>query len=204
MMKICLSRWLLGALCFVHTVQGAQRPIEEVKATTDKVLAILRDPNLQGDVKKSERRHLVRQELDVWFDWTAIARGCLGQHWAKRSRAEQQEFADLFSKLMETTYLDKLETYYVDLNKIDYVSERIRDNYASIKLIITARQVDHPVEYRMQKASPQSHWRIYDVLIEGVSLVKNYRDQFSEIIAKSSYEAMVSDLKAKVKANPSS
>ncbi len=82
------------------------------------------------------------------------------------------------------------------MDRIDYLGEKVIDDYASVKVQITTKnQVAHPVEYRLQKSG--NGWRIYDVLIEGVSLVKNYRDQIDEILAKSSYEKLVADLRAK-------
>jgi phospholipid transport system substrate-binding protein len=174
----------------------AALPTDEIRATTDKILALLNAPDRKTDARQSERRHSIRQELDQRFDWLTIARSSLGRHWAKRTRAQQAEFAGLFSRFLEETYIDKFETYYSDLDKIDYLGEKIIDDYASVKVQVTTKnQIAHPVEYRLQKES--SGWRIYDVLIEGVSLVRNYRDQFDEILAKSSYEKLVADLRAR-------
>jgi phospholipid transport system substrate-binding protein len=189
----------LPALLALHASAAPARPTAEVKATADRVIAILRDPGMQGDSHKSERRRLMRQALDQRFDWTGIARSSLGRHWAKRSPAEQKEFVKLFSEFLERTYLDKFEVYYTDLDKIDYQGERIIENYASVKAVITTKQkIDHPVEYRMQQAAAGQDWRIYDVIIEGVSLVNNYRAQFDEIIAKSSYAKLIADLQQKL------
>ncbi|MGO9203339.1 MAG: phospholipid-binding protein MlaC [Limisphaerales bacterium] len=174
----------------------ADPPTAQVRATTDKILALLGAPDLKGDARKDERRRLIRKEFDQRFDWPTIARSCLGRHWAKRTRAEQVEFSGLFTRFLEDNYIERFETYYGDLDKIDYLGEKIIDDYASVKVLITTKnQVSHPVEYRLQKTG--GGWRIYDVLIEGVSLVKNYRDQFDEIIAKSSFEKLVAQLRAK-------
>ena len=181
----------------------ADSPTDQVKGAADRIIGLLHDPNFQGEAKKPERRRLLREELNRRFDWPAIARGCLGRHWLKRSAQEKQEFAQLFSDFLEETYLDKFETYYDELDRITYHSERILEgNYASVKLTVTTTQkIDHPVEYRLVKVG--ADWRVYDVLIEGVSLVKNYREQFDGIIAKSSYEKLISDLKARRIALPS-
>jgi phospholipid transport system substrate-binding protein len=181
----------------------ADGPTDQVKAATDRIISLLHDPNLQGDAKKTERRRLLRQELDRRFDWPAIARGCLGRHWLKRSPQEKQEFSQLFSEFLEETYLDKFETYYNELDHITYHSERImEENYGSVKLTVTTTEkIDHPVEYRLVKSG--ADWRVYDVLIEGVSLVKNYREQFDGIIAKSSYEKLIVDLKSRQITMPS-
>jgi phospholipid transport system substrate-binding protein len=175
----------------------AEQPTAEIRATTEKILAILRDPALKTEARKSERRRLIRKELDQRIDWAAVARSSLGRHWAQRTHAERTEFVGLFSRLLEDTYIDKFEAYYGDLDRIDYLGERILGSYASVKVQITTKdQIVHPVEYRLQNSGQE--WRIYDVLIEGVSLVKNYRDQFDEILSKSSYQNFVADLRAKV------
>ncbi len=196
-----LNSWILVTFIALTAslTSRAGQPTDQVKVTTDKVLGLLTAPNLQGD-KKVERRQAIRKEIDRRFNWPTIARGCLGRHWTKRSPAERKEFASLFSRFLEDTYLDKFETYYTDLDKIDYLGEKIIDDYASVRLqITTKKQIAHPVEYRLEKSGAE--WQIYDVLIEGVSLVKNYRDQFDEIIARSGYEKLVADLKAKLPAD---
>lgn len=176
---------------------GAGEPTAQVRASTDKILAVLRDPALKEDARKSERREVIRKELEQRADWASVARSSLGRHWAKLTRAEQAEFVRLFSRLLEETFIDKAETRNSELDKVDYLGEKIIDDYASVKAQVTTKdQVVHPVEYRLQKSG--NDWRIYDVLLEGVSLVKNYRDQFDEILAKSSYEKLVADLRAKI------
>jgi len=175
----------------------ADEPTAQVRATTDKILALLADPTLKSAARNSERRQLIRKELDQRIDWATIARSSLGHHWAKRTQAEQTEFVGLFSRFLEETFIDKFETHGGELDKVEYLGEKIIDEYASVKVQISTKdQIVHPVEYRLQKSGQD--WRIYDVLLEGVSLVKNYRDQFDEILAKWSYEKLVADLRAKI------
>jgi phospholipid transport system substrate-binding protein len=192
-------RWLLVAQLAAGSSLCARagEPTAQIRATTDKILVLLSDPALKTDARKSERRQLIRSELDRRVDWAAVARSSLGRYWPKRTRAEQDEFIGLFSRLLAETCLDKLDSNGADPAKIDYLGEKIIDDYASVKTQITTKdQTVHPVEYRLQKAGKD--WRIYDVLIEGVSLVKNYRDQFDEILGKTSYEKLVADLRAKI------
>jgi len=187
-------------LAFVGTAPAVS-PLEEVKATTEKILLVLKDSKMQGEEKKSERRKLVRDEMEKRFAWEESARACLGRHWIKRTPAEKAEFVKLFSEFLKDTYSDKVATYYGDLEKVDYQGEKIQDDYASVKLVLkTKAKVDHPLEYRMEKASDD--WKVYDVVIEGVSMVKNYRDQFDAIIAKSSYEGLLKEIKAKQPVKP--
>jgi phospholipid transport system substrate-binding protein len=175
----------------------AGEPTAQVRATTDKVLAVMADPALKTEARNAERRQLIRTELDSRVDWATVARSSLGRHWAKRTPAEQTEFVSLFSRLLEETFIDKFETHHAELEKVEYLGEKLIDEYASVKAQVSTKdQIVHPVEYRLQKSGKD--WRIYDVLLEGVSLVKNYRDQFDEILAKSSYEKLVADLRAKI------
>jgi len=181
-----------GSLC-AH----AEQPTTQVRSSTDRILALLGDAALKADDRKSERRQLVRRELDRRIDWATIARSSLGHHWSKLTPSQRTEFTDLFSRLLEQTYVSNFETYYRDLDKIEYLGEKIVEEYASVKVRITTKDaLIHPVEYRLQQSGQD--WRVYDVLIEGVSLVKNYRDQFDEILAKSSYEKLATDIRAKL------
>lgn len=175
----------------------AGEPTAQIRGSTDKILGWLGDPALKTDARSSERRQLIRKELEQRVDWATVARSGLGRHWAKRTPAEKAEFTALFSRFLVETALDRFETNYVQLAKVDYLGEKIIDDYASVKTQVTTKdQIVHPVEFRLQKSGQD--WRIYDVLLEGVSLVKNYRDQFDEILAKSSYEKLVADLRAKI------
>jgi len=192
-------RCTLLALVAVGASLGAcaAEPTSQTRATTDKILALLADPALKTEARNPERRQLIRKELDQRIDWATAARSSLGRHWAKRTRAEQTEFVSLFGRLLEENFIDKFETHHGELDKVEYLGEKIIDEYASVKARLSTKdQIVHPVEYRLQKSGKD--WRIYDVLLEGVSLVKNYRDQFDEILAKSSYEKLVADLRAKI------
>ena len=198
MKRITTTTLLL--LAFVGAALAAS-PLEEVKSTTEKVIVLLKDPKLQGEEKKNERRRLVRTEMEKRFAWEESARACLGRHWLKRTPAEKAEFVKLFSEFLKSTYSEKIATYYGELEKVDYQGEKIQDDYAAVKLTLkTKSKLEHPLEYRMQKANDD--WKVYDVVIEGVSMVKNYRDQFDAIIAKSSYEGLIKEIKTKQPQNP--
>ena len=198
MRRIPAITLLLAA--FASTALAAS-PLEEVKATTEKVILLLKDPKLQGEEKKNERRQVVRTEMEKRFAWEESARACLGRHWLKRTPAEKAEFVKIFSEFLKDTYSDKVATYYGDLDKVDYQGEKIQEDYASVKLVLkTKAKLEHPLEYRMEKMSDD--WKVFDVIIEGVSMVKNYRDQFDAIIAKSSYEGLIKEIKAKQPLNP--
>jgi phospholipid transport system substrate-binding protein len=181
------------------TAQAAERPLDLVRATADKIIGVLNNPALKGDDHRDERHRLIREELERRFDWNTICRSSLGRHWSKISPEQRKEFTELFKQFLERTYLDRIEPYYNQLDRIAYEGERILENrYASVRTtVITAQKIEHPVEYRLEKSSA-GEWRVYDVVIEGVSLAKNYRTQFDELITRSSFQGLLDDLKAKI------
>jgi len=173
----------------------AGEPTEQIKQTTDKILSIVKDPALKSPSKAQERRRLIHKAVDERFDWEEMARRSLGRYWAQRTPEEKKEFVHLFSELVERTYMSKVEDYSGE--KVRYEGETIDGNYAVVKVnIITQKNRNISVDYRLQKEG--SEWLVYDVSIEGVSLVNNYRSQFNSIILQSSYENLLRRLKAKV------
>jgi len=172
----------------------AGEPTEKIKQTTEKILSIVKDPALKSPAKAQERKKLIRQAVDERFNWEEMARRALARHWEKRTEEEKKEFVSLFADLLERTYLNKVEGYSGE--KVRYEGESVDASYASVKMkIITEKNVDIPVEYRLRKGAMD--WLVYDVSIEGVSLVNNYRTQFNSIITQSSYGNLVKKLKEK-------
>jgi phospholipid transport system substrate-binding protein len=170
-------------------------PTEKMRQTTDKILSILADPSLKKPPKVEERRRLIRKAVDERFNWEEMARRSLARHWAPRTDEEKKEFIRLFGELLERAYMSKVEGYSGE--KVLYEGERVDENYATVKVKIeTKKNVDIPVEYRLKKEG--NDWLVYDISIEGVSLVNNYRTQFNSIITQSSYEGLVKKLRAKV------
>ena len=176
----------------------AGEPTDQMKLTIDKIIDILNDPALKGPAKAEERRTQMRHVANERFDWREMARRSLAKHWKQRTEEEKREFVPLFTDLLERAYLKRIENYSGD--KVSYDGEKVKGHYSLVKVrIFTDKQVEIPVAYKMQKKGPE--WKIYDVSIEGVSLVKNYRKQFDSVILSSSYEGLVEKLKEKV-ANP--
>jgi phospholipid transport system substrate-binding protein len=170
-------------------------PTEKVKDTADKIISIVSDPALKDQAKAAERRDLIRKAVDELCDWEEMSRRSLGRHWAQRSEQEKKEFVHLFGKLLERTYVDKVEGYSGE--KVNYVGEKVDGDYAEVDVkIVTNKNTEIPVVYRMRAKGEK--WWVYDMIIEGVSLVNNYRTQFSDMLAKSSYEGLVKKLKEKV------
>jgi len=172
----------------------AGEPTEKIRQTTDKILSIVSNSALKDPSKAKERRKLIRSAVDERFDWDEMARRSLATHWAKRTAEERKEFVRLFADLLERTYMKKVEDYSGE--KVLYGEETKDGDHARVKIrIVTKKNKDIPVEYRFKKEG--NDWLIYDVSIEGVSLVNNYRTQFNSIILQSSYENLVKRLKDK-------
>ena len=165
-----------------------------MKLTIDKMIDILGDPALEDPAKAEERRKLLRDTASERFDWREMARRSLARHWQQRTDEEKKEFVPLFADLLEQAYMNRIENYSGD--KVSYDGERVKGKYSLVKVrIYTSKQTEIPVVYRLRKKGSQ--WLIYDVSIEGVSLVKNYRKQFDSVILSSSYDGLVEKLKEK-------
>lgn len=173
----------------------AGEPTDQIKATVDKVLEILKDPALKGPEKTKERRAKIRGVVKERFDFAETAKRSLGIHWAQRTPKEREEFVKLFWDLLELSYVDKIETYSDE--KILYVGESIDGDFATVRSKIEDRKhLAFPLEYRLYKRDGK--WWVYDVVIEGVSLINNYRTQFNKIIRTASYEELIRRMRAKL------
>ena len=172
----------------------ADSPINQIKQTVDKVLDILKNKELKRPEKTKERRALIRKAISERFDFEEMAKRSLALHWRKRTSDERKEFVTLYTDLLERSYIKKIESYTGE--KILYVNEKVNGEYAEVDTkIITKRNVEIPLEYRLLKKNGK--WEVYDVVIEGVSLVNNYRTQFNKIIRTDSYEGLVKRMKDK-------
>jgi phospholipid transport system substrate-binding protein len=171
---------------------NAGAPTEQLKAQVDRVLKLLDDPALKD--KPKDKRTAVRKVADDIFDFGETARRSLGRHWADRTQAERDEFVKLFGDLLERSYISKIELYGGE--KIQYVSDKIDGEQASVmSKLLTKTNTEVPIEYRMLKKGER--WLVYDVIIEGVSLISNYRTQFNKIIQTSSYAELVKKMKSR-------
>ena len=176
----------------------AGAPTDTLKGTVDRIVQILADPALQD--KPEQRRAEVRKIAEGIFDYPDTARRALGPHWSARSPQEQQEFAKLFADLLDRAYVSKIELYQGE--RVRYVGETADGDEATVKTVIaTKKSSDIPVDYRMHRKD--GRWLVYDVIIEGVSLVSNYRTQFNKVVQTESYDALAQRLRAKDTAEPS-
>lgn len=169
-------------------------PTDQLRGATDRVLKVLQDPELKQPAKAEARRRQIRAIADEIFDWQETGKRALARHWQGRSPNERQEFSALFADLVERSYISKIEQYSGE--RIVYGGETVEGDQATVRTkLITKSNTEIPIDYRMQKEGDR--WRAYDVVIEGVSLVGNYRSQFNRIIVQSGYDVLVGKLKAK-------
>ena len=175
-----------------HARAGA--PTDQVKSGTDQVLKIIQDPALKGADKTPVRRQQLRTVVDQVFDWQETGKRALGRHWQPLTPEQRQQFSSLFADLVERSYVGKIELYSGE--KIIYAGDTIEGDQATVKTkLITKSQTQIPIDYRLQKEGDR--WRVYDVLIEGVSLVGNYRTQFNRVIQQTGYDDLVKKMKTK-------
>lgn len=179
------------------TFAGA--PTEQVKETVDEVIKILNNKELKKPENSKIRSARIREVIVKRFDFAEMAKRSLGIYWRQRTPGEQKEFVSLFSDLLEDTYIRKIERY--ENEKVTYVGERTEGQYSTVKTqIVGANELEIPVDYRIFRKGDK--WEVYDIVIEGVSLVNNYRSQFYQIIGSGSYGELMKKLKAKVVKSP--
>lgn len=190
----------LFILCIIAASPArATAPADQIRGTINKVLEVLKDPNLKADGKKKLRLERLKELIEPQFDFSEMAKMSLGEHWQRRSSEEQREFVRLFTELLETGYIDSIDSY--DGEKMVITSEKQEKDYAEVDTkIVTKKGEDFSVNYKLMAVN--GGWKVYDVIIENISLVNNYRSQFSSIIARSSYENLTRKLKEKEGATP--
>jgi len=165
-----------------------------MRSTIEKVLAVLKDPSLKAGAKKSERLDQLRQAIYPKFDFAEMAKRSLGAQWQRRSPEEQREFVKLFTDLLENAYFDNIETY--DGEKVTITGEKQDQDFAEVSSKITTKKGEEiAVNYKLRQVG--SDWKVYDVVIENISLVNNYRSQFNRVIAQSSFEDLLRRMKDK-------
>jgi phospholipid transport system substrate-binding protein len=173
----------------------APDPTEQLRPFIDKIVAILNNPNLHGDEKCAERRAKVRQAAKERFDFFEMSKRVLGSQWRKLSQEEKEGFVDLFTTLLEHAYIGKIEDYAKQ--RVVFKDQRIKKNRAQVNTVLIGQEVVIPVTYIMILKDPG--WMVYDVIIEGVSLIRNYMEQFKDILRKDGYASLLQQLRVKVK-----
>ncbi len=169
-------------------------PTDQIKATVDRALLVLRDPKFKPAARTKERRDQLKQILFARFDFTEMSRRALGANWRRRTPQEQEEFVRLFADLLERAYASTIESYTDE--KIVYVGEKVDGNYAEVSSkILTSKGQEYSIDYKTQVVSGE--WKVYDIVVENISMINNFRSQFNRVINNSSYEELIRRLKEK-------
>ena len=165
-------------------------PTDQLRTYTDEVLKVLQNTALT----LPERREAVKHLAEEVFEVSETAKRALGQHWLQRTPAEREEFVKLFANLLEQTYIARIGEFGGE--KLTYVSEQIDGDRAIVRARITTKNgTEVPVESRLLQK--ETRWLIYDILVENLSLISNYRSQFDRVIRTTSYEELVKRLKTR-------
>jgi phospholipid transport system substrate-binding protein len=193
-MAWAMAVMVVAVLAVAHDAR-AGAPTEQLRTHVDRAIKVLEDPDLAKEGRMTERRAAIRRIANDIFDFTETTRRSLGPHWQARTPQEREEITRLFADLLERSYIGKIEMYSGE--KIQYVGDAIEGEQATVRTrLVTKQGVEIPVDYRMHRVGGD-RWLSYDVVIEGVSLVANYRVQFNKIIQTSGYPSLVSKLAAK-------
>jgi len=182
-----------------HARAGTVTPGETVVATINESLKILNDPSLSGMDQYKERRQKLWDTVKTIFNFKETSRRALGRNWLTITPQERKEFTDIFTKILRDFYIGKSDSYRGE--KIVYVRELVRENRGKVQThFFTVDQKKIVIDFSMHRVN--GTWKIYDVIIEGVSMVSNYRSQFNSIIAKESFEGLMEKLAEKEKDIP--
>jgi len=165
-----------------------------MKATVSQALGVLQDEHLKKPERASERVTRLKEIADFRFDYGEMAKRALGAQWGKLGDRERQEFVELFTEFLTATYVEKIHTYSGE--EVRFLDERLEGEHAEVKTIMVGKKTDTPLDYRLMMK--EDDWKAYDVVVDGTSLIRNYREQFASIIRSSSFEHLVQMLRDKV------
>jgi phospholipid transport system substrate-binding protein len=195
MLALCRSSLVFALIVNLSFIPAAaaSAPTEEVKAVVNEVIRILKDPALKAPAQKARRRQMLKATVDRRFDYEEMAKRSLGGSWNTLSAAQRREFVQVFGELLEASYAEKIEKYSDET--VNYTGETLEGNFAEVRTQIVRKNDRIPINYRLLNKNP---WMVYDVIIEGVSLVNNYRNQFGRVLQTSSYNDLINRLKTKV------
>ena len=195
MAREALKMTLIGLAAFFYAAAAyAGVATDQVRSTVDQVIAILQDSSLKVESKQKDRREQLRKVILARFDFAEMARRSLGPEWRRRTPAEQEDFVKLFTDLLQENYIGTIESYNGD--KVIYNRELKDQDNAEVQTTLTTKREDsYSINYRLRLVGKD--WKVYDVVIENISVVNNYRSQFSRVLARSSYEELVRNMREK-------
>lgn len=190
-MEKALAAWLLLS---VSTTATPASPTQVVQSAVERAVQVAQDEDLARPTATERRRSEMRRIAERAFDFSEMARRSLARHWWERTPQQREEFSRIFAELLGRAYFGRLENYAAE--RIVYTGETVEGEFATVRSkIIAGRRGEIPVEYRLHLVGPR--WAVYDVVIEGVSLINSYRSQFNKVIQSSSYDELVRQLRGK-------
>jgi phospholipid transport system substrate-binding protein len=181
---------ILVAMLFATNAIAESTPTDDVRTSVDAVIALLKDDTLDTE----SRRDRMREVIDKRFDFRAMSQRTLATNWNKTTDEEKEKFVDLFSQLIENSYVGKIDSYTNE--RVDYPGEKVSGRKAVVETLIITSSADIPVDYRLYQKGDQ--WLVYDVIIEGVSLISNYRSSYQEIMKKEGFDGLLAKMRAKI------
>ncbi len=167
--------------------------MEAVRETITNVLHILEDPALKNSSKHAERRHMLEEIAASRFDYAEMSKRVLGNYWKPLTEAQRNEFVDVYKSFLSDRYAGKIEDYTGREQTVGYLSERLEGSYAEVRTELRSAKTTIPMDYRL--SLKDSRWYAYDIIVDGVSMVSNYRSQFQKIIRETSYDELVNKLR---------
>ena len=194
MKRLCQGFILLAFLLMpLHVRAGV--PLDTVEGHVNDVLKVLRDPALQGEANKEAKQKKIEAIADEMFDYVALSRLTLGRNWRKFDSSQKKEFIQLYRSILEKAYMDRILSYTDE--KVTFDKETmLSDKKAEVQTHIITKSTEIPIFYRVYLKNDK--WKVYDVLIEGISLIKNYRTQFRDILANNPPEEVLKILRKKI------
>ncbi len=198
MISLCSSLLSIPISAGLLTVQAAQlstgqNATEAVKRTITDLIAVLDDEALKQPGRADERRHKIEDVIRRGVDYEEMAKRALGRPWLALSEQDRQEFVSLFVQLLRDSFAGRITEHHDE--QVDYLSEQREDLYAEVRTHLKGRKIETPIDFRL--ISHGTEWRVYDVVIDGASIVNNYRSQFASIIREVSYAGLVQKMKQK-------
>jgi phospholipid transport system substrate-binding protein len=187
-----LNIFLITATILVATsVVAEPSPTEEVRTSVDAIIALLKDEQLDRET----RRDRMREVIDKRFDFLAMSQRTLATNWKKASDAEKQKFTELFSELIQNSYVSKIEAYTNEI--VEYPGEKQKGRKAEVDTLIITSSAEIPVDYKLYLKD--GTWLVYDVIIEGVSLISNYRSSYQEIVKRDGFDGLLAQMEEKIR-----
>lgn len=189
--NLTLTLLLLSASLTVPYSNAAQSPTQTVQSAVDAILGIVTDPALEKEEKRAQMRAIINER----FDFRAMSQRTLATNWKKASEEEQQRFVELFAMLIQNSYIGKVEAYTSET--VEYPAEDIKGRLAVVDTLIITSSKEIPVSYKVYEKNGE--WLVYDVIIEGVSLISSYRSSYREIVKKDGFSGLFARMEEKLK-----